>query len=239
VVTDGVVDIRGGKALHIHCLGEGAPIVVLDAGLGNDGNVWNDVLPEMAKVTRTCAYDRVGMGYSSRPAARPHTNRQMAGGLRVLIERAGLHGPYVVVGHSLGGVNVRLFASEHLAEVAGMVLVDAVGDEQPARLWKDDAPPGTPAEQSAKTLRVWQEMQGETLTLSTNAVQIVATKSGHYIQLAAPRPVVAGVREVVEASRAGRRVSKEALEPLAGEGPERRPFDVSRRSPSPCCFRRS
>jgi pimeloyl-ACP methyl ester carboxylesterase len=271
VITDGVVDIGGGVALHIHCVGDGAPTVVLDAGLGNDGSVWNDVLPEMGKFTRACAYDRAGMGYSSRPAPRPHTNRKMARELHALLERAGLVGPYVVVGHSLGGVNVRLFASEHLDEVAGMVLVDAVGDEQPARLWsilpasemaefreglskmpegmdfgsyvasiaemraasrsigdrplvvlthgKEEGPPGTSAEQAAQTLRVWQEMQAEMLKLSTNSVQVVAEKSGHYIQLAAPRLVVAAVREVVEAARARRRVSAGALEPLAhGDG---------------------
>jgi pimeloyl-ACP methyl ester carboxylesterase len=118
-----MVDV-GGLSLHIHCVGEGAPIVVLEAGLGNDGSVWNKVEPEIGRFTRACDYDRAGMGHSS-PAPRPHTNRQMAQELHQLLGRAGLAGPYVLVGHSMGGVNVRLFASEHENEVAGMVLVDA------------------------------------------------------------------------------------------------------------------
>jgi pimeloyl-ACP methyl ester carboxylesterase len=135
VVADGVVDIGSGMSLHVHCTGDGSPIVVFDAGLGMDGSAWNDVLPDVAKVTRACAYDRAGMGYSSRPAPRPHTNRMMARELYALLQGAGLRSPYVLVGHSMGGVNIRLLASEHLDEVAGMVLVDAVGADQPSRYW--------------------------------------------------------------------------------------------------------
>jgi pimeloyl-ACP methyl ester carboxylesterase len=134
VITDGVVDI-GGTSLHIHCVGEGTPIVVLDSGLGNDGGVWGDVLPDISHFTRACVYDRAGMGYSSPPSSKPHTNRQMARELHALLGKAELRGPYVLVGHSMGGMNVRLFASDHLDEVAGMVLVDAVTDEQASRYW--------------------------------------------------------------------------------------------------------
>jgi pimeloyl-ACP methyl ester carboxylesterase len=135
VVTDGVVDVGSGTLLHIHCAGDGSPVVVFDAGLGMDGSAWNDVLPDVAKITRACAYDRAGMGYSSRPASRPHTSRMMARELYALLQRAGLRSPYVLVGHSMGGVNVRLLASEHLDEIAGMVLVDATGADQPSRYW--------------------------------------------------------------------------------------------------------
>ncbi len=134
VISDGMVDI-GGTSLHIHCLGEGAPAVVFDSGLGNDGGVWRDVQPEVGRTTRACVYDRAGLGYSAGPASKPHTNRQMARELHALLKQAGIAGPYVLVGHSMGGVNVRLFADEHLDELAGMVLVDAVTDEQPARYW--------------------------------------------------------------------------------------------------------
>ena len=132
-IMDGMVDI-GGLSLHIHCIGEGAPIVVLDSGLGMDGSVWDDVQPEVGRFTRVCAYDRAGRGYSS-PAPKPHSNRQMARELGVLLERAGQRGPYVLVAHSMAGMNARLFASEHPDRVAGMVLVDAVGDGQPSRQW--------------------------------------------------------------------------------------------------------
>jgi pimeloyl-ACP methyl ester carboxylesterase len=130
-VSDGLVDV-GGASLHIHCVGDGAPPVILEAGLGNDGSIWSQVQPEVGRFTRTCASDRAGMG-SSRPAHRPHTNRQMARELHALLERAGIPGAYVLVGHSMGGANVRLLASEHPDELAGMVLVDAVGDEQFSR----------------------------------------------------------------------------------------------------------
>jgi len=125
---DRVVDAAG-VSLHIRCVGEGKPRVLFEAGLGNDGTVWNDVLPGVGRVTTACTYDRAGLGQSG-PAPRPHTNRRMAEELRALLSNAGLGGPYVLVGHSMGGVNVRLFASEHLDDVAGMVLIDAVGDEQ-------------------------------------------------------------------------------------------------------------
>jgi pimeloyl-ACP methyl ester carboxylesterase len=132
IVTDGMVDI-GGLSLHIHCIGEGSPLVVMDAGLGSDGSVWKDVQLEVARSTRACVYDRAGMGYSSGPAPTPHTNRQMARELHELLTRSGLDGPYVLVGHSMGGLNVRLFESEHPDQVTGMVLVDSMVD--PLRYW--------------------------------------------------------------------------------------------------------
>lgn len=133
VVADGMVDIGGGVSLHVHCVGEGAPTVVLDAGLGNDGSVWKDVQQRVARSVRTCAYDRAGLGYSSRPASQPHTHRQMARELHELLERAGLDAPYVLVGHSMGGINVRLFETEHPEQVLGMVLVDATVDPERSR----------------------------------------------------------------------------------------------------------
>lgn len=131
--TDGLVDV-GGVALHAHCVGAGAPVVVFDAGLGLDGSAWRDVQADVGRVTRACAYDRAGLGYSA-PAKGPRGNRRMAREIFTLLERAGVRGPYVLVGHSMGGVNLRLLASEHPTEVAGMVLVDAMGDEQPSRYW--------------------------------------------------------------------------------------------------------
>jgi pimeloyl-ACP methyl ester carboxylesterase len=131
VISDGVVEIGGGLALHIHCVGEGAPTVVMDAGLGNDGSVWKDVQRELGRSTRVCAYDRAGMGYSTGPAPRPHTNRQMARELQALLTSSGHEGPYVLVGHSMGGINVRLFEAEHSELVVGVVLIDATVDPRP------------------------------------------------------------------------------------------------------------
>lgn len=125
-ITDGLIDV-GGLSLHVHCLGQGSPIVILEAGLGNDGSVWKGVQREVARSTRACVYDRAGTGYSD-PAPTPHPNRQMARELYQLVTHAGLTGPYVLVGHSMGGVNVRLFEAEHPGLVVGMVLVDATVD---------------------------------------------------------------------------------------------------------------
>ncbi len=121
----------GTLSLHLVCLGDGSPTVVLDAGLGQDAKTWAPVQPDIARFTRVCAYDRAGMGTSS-PAARPHTNRQMADELNSLLSAAKIPGPFVLVGHSMGGVNVRLFASKHPENVSAMVLVDSMTGDQAA-----------------------------------------------------------------------------------------------------------
>jgi pimeloyl-ACP methyl ester carboxylesterase len=118
-----LVDI-GGYRLHIQCVGTGSPTVVLDAGLGGSSLDWSLVQPELGRSTRVCAYDRAGMGWSER-SPYPRTPRQIADELHTLLTNAGIAGPYVLVGHSLAGKNVRLFALAHPDEVAGMVLVDA------------------------------------------------------------------------------------------------------------------
>src|SRR5215213_1175214 len=118
-----LVDI-GGYRLHIQCVGTGSPTVVLDAGLGGSSLDWNLVQPELGRTTRVCAYDRAGMGWSER-SPYPRTPRQIADELHTLLTNAGIAEPYVLVGHSLGGKNVRLFALAHPEQVAGMVLVDA------------------------------------------------------------------------------------------------------------------
>jgi pimeloyl-ACP methyl ester carboxylesterase len=128
VARDGLVDI-GGRSLHIHCAGQGGPVVVLEAGLGNDGGTWADVQPEIARFTQACVYDRAGRGYSD-PAPKPHTSQHMVADLHELLWRAGIAAPYVLVGHSMGGLNVRLYEARYPGDVAGMVLVDATSEEQ-------------------------------------------------------------------------------------------------------------
>ncbi len=118
-----LVDV-GGFRLHIQCVGEGSPTVVLDAGLSGSSLDWNLVQPELGRTTRVCAYDRAGMGWSD-PGPQPRTPRQIADELHTLLTNAGIAGPYVLVGHSLAGKNVRLFTIAHPDQVAGMVLVDA------------------------------------------------------------------------------------------------------------------
>ena len=118
-----LVDV-GGYRLHIHCLGTGSPTVVLDAGLSGMSHDWNLVQAEIAQTTRVCAYDRAGMGWSD-AGPLPRTPEQIARELHTLLTNAGIASPYMLVGHSLGGKNVRMFALQHPEQVAGMVLVDA------------------------------------------------------------------------------------------------------------------
>ncbi|MGA9508901.1 MAG: alpha/beta hydrolase [Candidatus Sulfotelmatobacter sp.] len=122
----------GGYKLHIDCTGEGTPVVVLDSGLGDSYVSWIKVQPQIAKFTRVCSYDRAGLGYSDE-SPRPRTSKVMAEELHTLLHNAGIAPPYVLVGHSMGGYNVRLFASFYRSEVTGMVLVDSSHPEQEKR----------------------------------------------------------------------------------------------------------
>jgi pimeloyl-ACP methyl ester carboxylesterase len=123
----------GGHRLHLSCVGTGSPTVVLDAGMGGWSASWSRVQPEAAKYTRVCTYDRAGMGFSEDGPA-PRTARRFAGELHTLLHEAGELGPYVLVGHSLGGLTVRVFAQEYASETAGVVLVDSMhpGSAAPA-----------------------------------------------------------------------------------------------------------
>jgi len=113
----------GGRALYLDCRGAGRPTVVLEAGMGADSATWSAVIDEIATTTRTCAYDRAGRGRSD-PIAR-HTLSDATTDLADLVDLAGEPGPYVLVGHSLGGTYVRVFAASNRADVAGIVLVDS------------------------------------------------------------------------------------------------------------------
>lgn len=125
------VDV-GGYRLRLECSGHGSPIVVMDAGLGDTLETWDEVAPKVAKFTRVCVYDRAGLGRSD-PGPMPRTSGQIAAELYRMIKTAGLPPPYILVGHSLGGLNVSLFASMHPDEVAGLVLVDSTHEDYPAR----------------------------------------------------------------------------------------------------------
>lgn len=118
-----LVDV-GGHRMHIDCRGVGSPTVVMDAGLGGAFLDWSLVQPALQATTRVCVYDRAGMGWSE-PVAGPRTPSRLATELHALLATAGESGPYVLVGHSLAGKNVRLFARTFPQEVQGMVLVDA------------------------------------------------------------------------------------------------------------------
>jgi pimeloyl-ACP methyl ester carboxylesterase len=123
-----LVDI-GGYSLHLWCAGTGAPAVILDTGLGGSFADWGFVQPDVARFTRVCSYDRAGMGYSD-PGPSPRTARRIATELAELLARSGITGPVVLVGASIAGFDVRVFASDHPERAAGLVLVDASHEDQ-------------------------------------------------------------------------------------------------------------
>jgi pimeloyl-ACP methyl ester carboxylesterase len=122
------VDI-GGRRMQLYCTGQGSPTVILEAGLGGLLNSWRSVQPAVAAFARICAYDRAGYGASD-AGPMPRTSAAIAEDLHELLRRAGERPPYVLVGHSFGGYNVRVFNGRYASEVAGIVLVDAPQENQ-------------------------------------------------------------------------------------------------------------
>ncbi|MBI1256433.1 MAG: alpha/beta fold hydrolase [Chloroflexi bacterium] len=127
-----MVDV-GGYRLHIDCQGTGSPTVVMEAGLTEPSLMWSLVQPQVSTGTRVCVYDRAGLGWSD-TSPKPRTAEIMVEELHTLLQNANIAAPYVVVGHSTGGMLVRLYAHSYPAEVVGMVLVDAQHEDQFARL---------------------------------------------------------------------------------------------------------
>lgn len=124
-----LVDV-GGYRLHINCTGTGSPTVVIEAGLGDWSTSWGGVVqPEVAKTTRVCTYDRAGMGWSE-VGPLPRDAAQSAQELHTLLQKANIPGPYVMVGHSLGGLIVRVFAHDYASEVAGVVLIESMNPKK-------------------------------------------------------------------------------------------------------------
>jgi pimeloyl-ACP methyl ester carboxylesterase len=122
-----LVDV-GGFRLNLYCMGSGSPTVVFDSGWGDWAPAWSKVQPQIAKWTRACSYDRGGTGFSE-PGPMPRTSVHIAEELRTALHRAGIGGPYILVGSAFGGDNVRTFADLYMDEVAGLVLVDADPDD--------------------------------------------------------------------------------------------------------------
>jgi len=129
-----LVDV-GGFRLHVKCDGAGTPTVVFDAALGGSSISWAWVQPEIARSNRTCIYDRAGYGWSD-PGPFPRTAGRMVDELHTLLERSGVGPPYVLVGHSFGGLVMRIFAARYRSDVVGLVLVDPAHPED----WVTPAP---------------------------------------------------------------------------------------------------
>lgn len=134
-----LVDI-GGYRLHLHCLGEGEPVVVFEAAVFSPGLTWDLIQPGVAKTTTACVYDRAGVGWSE-PGPKPRTVAIMAEELHALLTQAGIPGPYVLVGYSSGGWQARYFAHVYPQELAGMVMVDSAHEDQLNKLGAGGPPP--------------------------------------------------------------------------------------------------
>jgi pimeloyl-ACP methyl ester carboxylesterase len=269
------VPIRGGRKLYLECRGTGRPTVVLEAGTGDLAEIWREspsgpgraVLPGVARFTRVCAYDRPGTYLlpdelsRSDPVAMPRSARDIVRDLRALL-RAHVPGPYVLAGHSFGGMVARLYATTHPRKVAGLVSIDAQNEDFAAAykelltpeqyttaVLNPGPPPGLESysarerldlEVSAAQMRqaqadtplrrmplvvlshsrtlpnpfgfppdwpvealdqAFQASQDKLAELVPGARHVIATKSGHYIQLDQPKLVTGAIRRVVRKAR--------------------------------------
>jgi pimeloyl-ACP methyl ester carboxylesterase len=142
----GLVDIGDGRTMYLMCRGQGSPTVILEAGAGNDADTWDTiglapdsaqtaVLPGVAAFTRVCAYDRPGtildLDHRSRsdPVPMPRAADAIVADLHALLTAAVVPGPYVLAGHSFGGLIIRLYAATYPDEVVGLVLIDAAHED--------------------------------------------------------------------------------------------------------------
>lgn len=232
---DGLVEV-GDRMMHAHCKGQGSPVVVFDAGRGGGGWHFTETQEAVARETRACVYDRLGNGLSGQPLAGGHTSAMMVTELRGLLAAIHAAPPYVLVGHSFGGMNVQLFASEHRDEVAGLVLVDPMSEKLTVEGNLDDgsgdgdltATRTSCAQMAAarkpfgdlplvlvrhglpladaRVEREWTAAITDVAASSTNSAFVIAENTGHMIPYDQPALVTAAVREVLNAARSHSRV---------------------------------
>ena len=154
-----LVTIAPGRRLNLFCTGHGKPVVILDSGLGGPTTAWASVQPAMSGFTEVCSYDRAGQGFSD-PGPLPRDTDALVDDLHALLHAAALPPPYVLVGHSLAGLDAVLFADRYRPELAGMVLVDPSFAHQQeafgtvpgvARMLAQDVPDLQPCLDAART----------------------------------------------------------------------------------------
>jgi len=123
IIRSNLVDIGGGRRLNLNCVGQGSPTVIFEQG--GEGNIlnWRKVQPAITAITRTCFYDRAGFGFSD-PPDKPVTVVNVTDDLHKLLQIAGIGGPIVLVGHSIGGLYATVYADRFPSEVSGLVLID-------------------------------------------------------------------------------------------------------------------
>jgi pimeloyl-ACP methyl ester carboxylesterase len=180
----------GGVNLYLICWGQGSPTVVFDAGSGADSNTWAKVLLDLRYHVRVCAYDRASMGKSDSQTGL-RTSEQMAEQLHTLLTSANVQGPYLVVGHSFGGMNMLVFADRYPNEVAGVVLVDSVHPDLWQQLSAVVLPTPAPNESyDLSELRKFLDLGSaasdypEPMDMATTLAQVRAVKSLGNVPLA-------------------------------------------------------
>jgi pimeloyl-ACP methyl ester carboxylesterase len=159
----------GDHSLQIHCFGSGSPVVVLEHGLGTDWTSWGHIYNQMPRDIRICAYNR---------SFKAHTSEEYVQDLHALLAGAQLAAPYVLVGHSFGGLDVLLYADRYPAEVAGIVLENSMHPDQFARLLAA-LPPESPSD-SPDLNALRQELAAPTqygIDLATSLDQARSVKS--------------------------------------------------------------
>jgi pimeloyl-ACP methyl ester carboxylesterase len=148
-----------GYQMHIHCTGDGSPTVVLEAAASANWLAWRRLQPQLSALTRVCAYDRAGHGWSD-PRPDPRDSEAIVGELHDLLAEAGVQPPLLLVGHSAGGLYVREYARRFPTDVAGAALIDSSSPQQLDELpgWRasyEENKRGYPAALRRDRLRVW------------------------------------------------------------------------------------
>ena len=195
--------------VFVRCTGDGEPAVVLEAGAGLDSSDWAPIQREVARETRVCTYDRPGLGRSDEHVD-GFSDEEVASHLAQVLDEAQVERPYVLVGHSMGGLYVRLFEAAYPDAVAGLVLVDSVS--------------GGESDLGGRPLVVLTAGDGgfgaqtELAALSDESVHVIASESGHFIEQDQPALVARAIREVVSAVRGDGSLAacEEVFPPLAG-----------------------
>lgn len=166
ILTGKLVSV-GEHRLRIECRGSGSPTVVMDAGLNMPLDSWGTVPNEIGKFSRVCVYERAGLGDSDKPPTIPRTSEDIVRELHTLLQNSGEKSPYLLVGHSFGGINARLYASLYPQEVSGLVLIDASHEDQYERIAALKSP-----DERQKYLRHEGGANHEKADLLTSAAQI-------------------------------------------------------------------
>ncbi len=227
--ADTYIDI-GGYRLAARCIGEGSPTVILESGLGSSSGSWRRVQPEVSRFARVCSYDRAGLAFSDNRLDRTIEGGFVADELHRLIAGLGLEPPFVFVGHSIGGIYIRLYNERYPGEAAGMVFVDSSHEDQFARSNAEDTVqhfadeggsqidfrpvvdelhrtgsfgdiPVISLDAGKVDNEVFLDVRRDLAARSTNSMLVVASESGHEIQHDQPDVVIRSIRLVVESVR--------------------------------------